>query len=237
MKKITLLFISLFLASCVYGQSAYLFDATAANTKSNTGDSYHHYAPPLLSGQNTVNIEDAFFKKGWHKGYAILNDSVKSNVALMAYSLHTNELLFIDNSKKHTVSATLLNGFVFTGPKMKATFKNGFFSKKYDITANQMMRVIYDGGVQLLAKETSEWDLRPGGASGQKRYQFFPKTTFFLVKSDNFSKITLREHDILKVLNNHRQEIKNYAASNDLTFNKEADLTKILSHFDTIQAN
>lgn len=229
MKKLSFVLISFLLVQNVHGQSA-KFNFVDANNTSDMVTS--HVAAPVLTEYNTVNIEDALFGAGWQQGYAIKGDSVKSNVTWMMYSTYTNEVSFIEDNKKHTVPSKSLNGFVLTGPDSKTVFKNGYTSKKYDIASDQMMRVIYDGKIQLLAKESSKLN-RISGGKNPWRYRFTPVTTFYLVTGGNFHKVQLNRSDLLQTLQTDKCDaLAAYAKKNNLHFNNEADIASIFRYYD-----
>ena len=228
MKRLLLVFLSFLVFEQVHAQR--IINVTASNSLSTIGAPADHYSPPILTDKNTENIADAFYGGTWHTGYVIINDSTKSNVVKLAYNTQNGELLLIEDDKKMSLPASALDGFVLTELENRTVFKNGYKSKFYDISTEQMMRVVFDDGIQIIAKETSDWKQRGGGPLGQIRYQIIPETTYFVVKNDGkLRRIKLNKKNVLALFKNERKEVEQYAIDHQLDFAKESDLKKILS--------
>ncbi|AXT60477.1 hypothetical protein D1816_08970 [Aquimarina sp. AD10] len=66
-------------------------------------------------------------------------------------------------------------------------------------------------------------------ATFDKEYKYFIKNI-----AGNLIPVKLKKKEVLQILSNKKSEIEKFASSNKLSFKKERDLVKIVSHYNTL---
>lgn len=184
---------------------------------------------------NTEVNGSPYYNEDWATGYVQVNKNTQSNAVKLKYSSYTNEVLFQENGRTRALPSDALVGFTLIKDNKEIEFKNGFHSEEYDITPNQLMRVIYGGDVKLLAKEYVNLHHTQDPFTGETKYDFLDETDFYLVSADgSFNKIKLKKKDILKALGQKQDALKEFADSHNLDFDNEYHASLILKHYDKL---
>ena len=229
MKKLTLLICFSFFTISLYAQGGTREQPTQLQEMQNWS-----MEPRVLEQENVSEIEGSpFYNEDWQPGYVMINENSTSNTVELKYSTYTNELLFVENGKQAmALPANKFQGFVLTGGDKKVMFKNGYSSNKHKISSDQLMRVIYEGDIQLLAKEYTKLHRSEDPFTKEKEYTFFSEKDYYLRDaSGSFHKVKLND-DIIDKIGANKDELKQFADSNDLDFGDEDDLAKILAHYE-----
>jgi len=176
----------------------------------------------------------------WREGHLMINEGTNTKPLLFRFDMEQNIVVFQRNNELYGIPEENLKGFVLynnTGPDL--LFKNGFNINDEDIGGSTMLHVIYNGETKLLAHHNAELvELIGTYGSATKEYEFVADTKYFLQKTDGSVRDIkkLKRKHILSALEDEEREdeLKNYAAQNNLSFEKELEVRKILSHYDKL---
>ena len=193
----------------------------------------------ILANQSRNIIGDPYFNIKWLKGIVQIDDNVKTGELLLRYNTERNIVEFQKGDKYYGINPARINGFVFYAQPRNIAFRNGFYSEDHDIDRSKLMRVVYDGKVKLIAHHTTSLkeNVATYGSAQQKDEYVDDINYYLIIDSDNYVETRLRRRSILKDLNTDKdKEIRNFAEDNDLDFDEESDLIKILKYYDQLSS-
>lgn len=180
-----------------------------------------------------------YFNTDWLKGHVMINEKATTETIYLRYNMENNTVEFTRDNKIYALSPNKIDGFIIYTQTQDIIFRNGFQTNDDDIKPSTLVRVVYDGNIKLLAHHTSSLkkNLATYG-SATKRDEYVSDTDFYLVNSDGtFNEIRLRRRDILRTLSDKEDELKEFARANNLDYDEEPELIKILAHYDRITGN
>lgn len=183
---------------------------------------------------------DPYFNNDLLRGVIQVNENTQTEELFLRYNMADNVLEFARGEQLYIMDPNKIDGFTIFGTPSDLVFRNGFTSDKNDIKSSTFMRIIYDGEVKLAAHHTSNLKENiPTYGSATKTDEYVDDTDFFIIdNSGSFSETKLKRKDILKALDkDYRDELKDYAGENNLSFDNESDLKQILKHYDSLRAN
>lgn len=228
MKRFTLFLLLLFVTSMAHAQVTRQVPANVRDLQDWARQ------PRVLAEQPNVDVEGSpYYNEDWITGHVQIDKETKSGPVKLRYSNYTNEVVFQEDGKIMALQPNALIGFTLLDGDRRIEFRKGFRSKEHDIQADRLMRIIYDGSTKLIAKEYNYLHKDEDPFTGKMEYDFIPKTDFFIVTSGgSYHKVNLKKKDILRALSGDRDELEAYAESQDLDFDEEEDLKRLLAHYD-----
>jgi len=178
-----------------------------------------------------------FLNNEWQTGLVFLKSGKTSNMVKLRYNILQNQLLLQRNGRAYSVMPNRMTGFVFVDEGHRTKFGKGFRSAEHNINRNQLLRMIYDGSIKLVARYESNKNERRDAFSGAVTIRFINDQVYYLITSDgSFHEVDLDKEDILKALNDEQQALQKFARQNDLNWDEETDLKQILAHYDGLVA-
>lgn len=173
------------------------------------------------------------------KGRLIINKNSVTRPIYLRYNTYKNTIEFLRDNKIMIADPRKIRGFkIVTRKDGNIIFRKGFITKVDDISKQTFLRVIHDGKTKLLAHHYSTYleNLASYGTATKKdRYQ--SSVRYYLVTKDGkFHKVKFKKEDILEALSEHKSEVESYADSNNLSFEDEGDIAKILNYYDGLSA-
>lgn len=181
-----------------------------------------------------------YFNPEWTLGKVTLRSNKKTDTIPLRFNANTHELEFKKDGKILIAIPGMVQAFTIKNEDGEEVFfKNGFLSKDENIDPGMFLRVLYNGNVKLVVNHHTNFmkahTIDP--LSGKKVSRYIAKRNHFLITEDGtFHDIKLKRNHVLRILKKNKDELKNYAKSNDLNFDKENDLAKILAYYDTLQS-
>lgn len=192
----------------------------------------------VLRTRSVTEYRGTPFFNEWAKGHVIINENEITQPIPLRYDMEYDAVQFTRDGNVYAISNDKMEGFVIYTTDGNIEFKNGFNTDKDDITPNTLLRVVYDGDIKLVAHHTSTLqENMPTYGSATKVSEFINDTNFFIVKNGTFHEVELRERDILNVLEDKREELKSFAEENNLDYDEESELKKILAQYDNITSS
>jgi len=174
-----------------------------------------------------------FLDEDFTRGYVILdkNKNLKTNVIPLRFDTYSNQVQFLNDNKVFAMDPAKIDEFVLHATDGDLVFKKGYKSDNFETT--DFLRVISEGEVTLLAHHTTTlMEGVQGYGSATKLDEYISGVNFYLgEKGNKFERIKLKEKDFRKNLTGDIYDsLKSYAENNNLSFDNEKDLKKILSH-------
>ncbi len=174
-----------------------------------------------------------FLDEDFTRGYVLLDKdkNLKTNVIPLRFDTYSNQLQFLKDNKVFAMDPNKIDEFVLHATDGDLHFKKGYKSDKFD--KDIFVRVISEGNVTLLAHHTTTLMKGVQGYGNATQLdEYIDGINFYLAENGNeFERIKLREKDFRKNLDRETYDsLKNYADSNNLSFENEKHLKKILSH-------
>lgn len=189
----------------------------------------------IMSFRTTKTTGSPYLLNAWFNGKLITDSGAKSKKLILRFNTLNNTVEYRKNGKVYGLNTKKLNGFIIINKKdTNILFKNGFSSG--DFNRNAFLRVIYDGSTKLLARHTSELieDISNYG-NANKINEYRKEIDYYLIKKGRLYGIELEKESILNVLSSKRKKLAEYAESNNLSFEKEKEVGKILIYYDKIK--
>lgn len=179
--------------------------------------------------------DEAYANPTFVKGNIYQEDQLIKSDVLMRYNAYADEIEIKKNPTDEAYSALIKdpNIFVKIGtdiylfvPFEGSNEKGGYFN------------VLSDGKMYDLYKKTKSIYREPRKARTSYERDVppsFSKTTmYYLVKDGTFLEMPNTSSRILKMMNKKEKEMKKYIKENDLDLDKEADLIKAVTYFDSL---
>lgn len=191
----------------------------------------------------TENKTSPFLYNQWEEGYLIINDSIISSQKKMHFNLETGELIIGSETGKSVVlSGESLTGFVINenGENSRRIFtkinKEDF--EKSDITRSFYEMILNEEGTDYMIKDVKKYVLgldKNKGSQSHLSIEYKKKISYY-IKNDfgKYIETKLNKRNVLKVLEGKNAEIKAFATSNKINFNKENDVLKVLDYYHTL---
>ncbi len=115
---------------------------------------------------------------------------------------------------------------------------NGLKSKKGEDLSRKYVINLFSGKTKLIKYFRKEIELADykGAYSANRPYDSFKGISeyFFMDENGKISNLKLSKNQLLKVLINHKQEIKNYIKINKLNISSETGLLSVFTYFDSL---
>ncbi|OAD90556.1 hypothetical protein A7A78_14705 [Aequorivita soesokkakensis] len=179
--------------------------------------------------------DEAYANPNFLQGNIYQEDQlIKSDVA-MRYNAYADEIEIKKNPSDETYGALIKNPDIFVKiikdiyvfvPYEGSNEKGGYFN------------VLSDGKTYDLYKKTKAVYKEP--RKGQTTYErdtppsFAKNVTYYLVQNGTFYEVPSSKSKMLKMMDKKKTEIKAYMNENDLDLDKEGDLIKVVSYFDSL---
>jgi hypothetical protein len=194
---------------------------------------------PILAKDYTDVVGTPYLAPEWSTGIVkLINGQTYKDVALK-YNLMEDEVYFKSEKGDEPLSFTdPVSEFTITykdnetGETHTNYYRKGFNGINRT-TPNSYFEVLSDGTVQLLKKKTvgvvvsQEWN------SATKVKNFKDETKYYLVKNGQATQVK-KDKKLLENFSDKKQQIENYASSNKINFKSDADLSKLVTYYNSL---
>lgn len=174
----------------------------------------------------------------WLKGYVLITDKSKTETLRIRFNVETNTLEFLRNETVYVLDSNKIKGFVIPGLPQDLVFKNGFTSENNDIKHSTFLRVIIDGEIKFLChhKTILREDISTYGMASQVD-EYVPDTDYYLVTDNGkLHEIRLKRKDVLRVLDDKEDKIREFVRANNLDYGEEDDVKRIVSFYNSLKS-
>ena len=187
----------------------------------------------------TRNIDGTpYYHDEWSTGIALLPDNLKSRGVQMKFSTYQNRVYYKESDEIMMLDNRRVEGFALNVDNNWVLFKNGYNSGISDTDRNTYFRVVHDGISKILVhhRTFTRESQKPAIATGRTSQEFRHSEDYYLVNEDGeFREVRLKERRFLRELpKQFRDPVKDFASENDLDFDEDPDLAKIMTHYDEL---
>lgn len=173
------------------------------------------YLFPNWNGMFKVVLKTGESRQLFNLNYNIKRKTIESTVSkdsVFQYDIDKIDLVIQANKKYKVITDNELNGMfleIYDSEKIK-------LYKEYFIT-------VVEGVFNPMTQEKTEQD------------RFVQNFKYQLFINEKFEKVKLNKSDILNKLKDKKDEVKDFVSKNNLSFNSEEDISKILNFYNTLK--
>lgn len=195
----------------------------------------------MVTTKNATEVTGSpYLTEKFLKGQILINKRTPTKTLYLRFNIHKNQVEFLRNGEIMVTDPKKIYGFrVIPKQGDPILFQKGFQIDDENVTKNSMLRVVRDGKVKFLAHHTSilNEDLASYGTATKKnKYQSFVDY-FINTGNGTFEKTKISKKSILEILSDQKEKLVQFAAAEDLTFENEQDLIKILDEYEKLSTN
>ena len=182
-----------------------------------------------------VDVEgNPYNEEGWMTA-SLLTGNQRTKPLTLRFNLADDNIQVRRGDNITIIYPFMIDAIEVTVPEKK-TFKNGYLTfKEKNVNDETLFRVIHEGKVTILEKETVKLmkDVSSYGTATRQDYYNRSKR-YYASKEDFFKKIKLRKKDILRLYPDNSKEIDRYVKQNKLKYDNEQNLMRILRYADSL---
>lgn len=189
----------------------------------------------LTEAQFDAIKDEAYANPNFVQGKIFQEESLIKDDVLMRYNAYADEIEIKKNASDESYGALIKDPSIFV--KM---FRDIYVFVPYEGNNEKggYFNVLNDGKTYDLYKKTTAIFREPQKAETSYARDMppsFPKTvTYYLVQNGTFLEMPSSKSKILKMMDRKKKEVKEYINQNNIDVDKEADLIKLVSYFDSI---
>jgi hypothetical protein len=204
------------------------------------------YERTIDINQNSLafGLTEAQFDAIKHEAYANVNfvsgkifqdNELMKDEVPMRYNAYADEIEIKKNTSDQQYSALIKDQNIFV-----KIFKDIYVFVPYEGSNEKggYFNVLNDGKTYDLYKKTTAIYREPQKARTSydraSPPSFTKTTTYYLVQNGTFMEMPSSKSKVLKMMSKKKDEIKNYIKQNNIDTDKEADLIKLVSYFDSL---
>ncbi|SRX53061.1 hypothetical protein [Aequorivita sp. CIP111184] len=232
MKKILLSGLAVLLMAPVFSQRA----STNFDIYSRTIDiNQKSLAFGLTEAQFNSIKDEAYANPSFVQGKIFQEDQLMKDDVPMRYNAFADEIEIKKNSSDENYGALIKDPTIFV--KM---FRDIYVFVPYEGSNEKggYFNVLSDGKTYDLYKKTKATFREPQKARTSYERDTppsFQKTvTYYLVQDGTFLEMPSSKSKILKMMDSKKKEVKEYIGQNNIDLDKEADMIKLVSYFDSL---
>lgn len=232
MKKIFLSGLAILLLAPVFAQRA----STNFDIYSRTIDlNQKSLAFGLTEAQFNSIKDEAYANPNFVQGKIFQEDQLIKDDVPMRYNAFADEIEIKKNASDENYGALIKDPSIFV-----KVFKDLYVFVPYEGSNEKggYFNVLSDGKTYDLYKKTKAVYREPQKAETSYARDIppsFPKTvTYYLVQNGTFLEMPSSESKILKMMDKKKAEMKKYMKENNIDLDKEQDLIKTISYFDSL---
>lgn len=199
----------------------------------------------IYTTNSTEVIGSPLLKNEFKNGRVLFKPNSQSEITPINFDLQKNQILFKKNGQTLVLDKKDIKGFFFEIPQdftsseeIQEVYSFQHNNKEFGFTETTPVQVLYNqnSGLQLLA--VHEVKLIKGNRkdpfTGKVTDRYVSDTEYFLQTPDhNMHKLRrLRAKDIIKAIDNSKDELHSFIKQNDLDEKSEKDLVRLLSYYD-----
>lgn len=220
-----------------------IFAALPLMAQSTVGTNVHvdiwNSETPIVQGSNEDVRGTQWYRDEWTPGRVILRDNSITEIHDINYNSYEDKIIFRDGDVMKAYDPSQVRGFQFVDESGRKTqeFVTGISDRKYGINPYDLLRVIYNGEIKLLARhETIFIRNRGRDIITNKRYSEYDETvTYFLMKDEKLNKTRLRKRNILNDIGDQKDALSDFVKSSDLRLRSEEEVAALLNYYDQIK--
>ncbi len=179
--------------------------------------------------------DDAYANPSFISGKIFQEDQLIKDKVEMRYNAFADEIEIKKNASDEGYGALIKDPNIFV-----KIFKDIYVFVPYEGSNEKggYFNVLSDGKTYDLYKKTKAEFKEPRKAKTTYERDFppsFTKTnTYYLVQNGTFLEMPSSKSKVLKMMDSKKNEVKNFIKQNDIDLDKERDLIKLVTYFDSL---
>ncbi|SRX72174.1 hypothetical protein [Aequorivita antarctica] len=189
----------------------------------------------LTEAEFSAIKDEAYANVNFVPGKIFQEDQLIKDDVPMRYNAFADEIEIKRNTSDVSYSALIKDPNIFV-----KIFKDIYVFVPYEGSNEKggYFAVLNDGKTYDLYKKTTAIYREPH--KGRTSYErdtppsFTKTTTYYLVQNGTFMEMPSSKSKVLKMMDKKKGEVKNYIKQNNIDTDKEADMIKLVSYFDSL---
>jgi hypothetical protein len=185
--------------------------------------------------QATETIGTPYLFDDFEDGFITLADGKNTASLQLNFNIYENRVEFSDAGSIIAVDNEMVDRFSFNTAGTEMVFAKGFDSRRLD--NNEFVQVLADGQVKLLKKyEVSfQENVATYGTATQKD-EYISNERYYIYEDAETNQLrSLSERQVLRTLNDHRDEMESYINENDLDIENTEDLARLIQYYNELK--
>lgn len=189
----------------------------------------------LTEAQFNAIKDEAYANPDFVEGKIFQEDKLIKNNAPMRYNAFSDEIEIKKDLSDESYGALIKDPTIFV-----KLFKDIYVFVPYEGSNEKggYFNVLSDGKTYDLYKKTKAIFREPRKAKTSYEKDIppsFPKTvTYYLVQNGTFYEMPSNKSKVIKMMDKKKTEIKTYMSQNNIDLDKESDMIKLVSYFDSL---
>ncbi|WP_221394553.1 hypothetical protein [Dyadobacter sp. NIV53] len=176
------------------------------------------------------NVSPYLFKE-WYSGTVRTDDDNVHDGVLLRYDIVKDELEYKAGSSLYRVKQTVKEFTIPSGTDLYI-FKSGFPATENN-NGKSFYRVMYDGETKLLKRYQTPIKIEKANATREME----PDAKLYIVKGDKVTQVYLKDkNSFLKLLSDEKNKMQYVIKEEQLEFDGDDDLARLLEEYDSYKA-
>ncbi|MDA3931079.1 MAG: hypothetical protein PF541_19180 [Prolixibacteraceae bacterium] len=175
-----------------------------------------------------------FLSEDWCSGNIKMYDGSVVNDVRLKYDILKNDLVFYNPEFKRIfiIDPVTISSFTMVEKQNTMYFiKYNGVELGYRLKNNDLIHVLYNGKIKLLAKHTS--DISEANDINSKD-KIYPKDYYFIQNGDVVHEIKLKLNSVLRLFPKQKQKIKKLASEIHFRRKSETEMHRLIEGIDTL---
>ena len=180
-----------------------------------------------------------YFDEDWSTGIALLPNSLKTKHVPMLFDMYQGRVYYKDGDNMLMLDNNRIEGFALKQDEQWIIFKKGYNSNISDLNTQTFFRVVHEGKTKILVhhhayvRDSHKPTIATGSTTSK---EFRSRDDYYLQTEDGkFYDVKNKEKRIVRKLERKfRDQVRDYADKNDLEFDEDKDLAKIMTYYDEL---
>jgi hypothetical protein len=183
-----------------------------------------------IETEGTPYLQESFLD-----GTIVLLNGRKSENLSMKFNLHENSIEFINDESIFIIDGNKIKEFTIRDSDETLTFKKGYSAR--GLNPEDFVQVLVEGKATVLINHdvSLQSNVATFGTATQKDV-YVSNETLYIIKDGESERIRrIRERNILRSFDNHRNEMQNYTKENNLDLSNPKDIKKLFEHYNDLE--
>jgi hypothetical protein len=163
-------------------------------------------------------------------GYVTLSNGQVTEHLTMNFNIYENRIEYSDGNTILAIENHRMQNFTFEINGEKDVFKRGFDAR--GLEKEDFVRVLSDGSITAFLKYETSFQEVPSYGQATRQSQFITNKRLYVTKNGETDRVRrLNERSVVRSLDSHQSEMREFARSNNLDLSKADDLRKFFAHY------
>jgi hypothetical protein len=166
-------------------------------------------------------------------GYVTLSNGLVTEKLTMNYNIYENRIEYSDGNSILAIENHRMKNFIFERNGDREIFKRGFDAR--GLERDEFVRLLSEGKVTAFLKYETSFQEIPSYGQATRRSEFITNKRLYVKKDGETDRIRrLSERNVVRSLDTHRDEMREFARQGNLDLENADDLRKFFAHYNKI---